>query len=126
MKKVTALMTSVLSVLVASGVSFGATHTYFVLLSGANEVPPNGSTGSGLLIASYDDVTNQLTWIFSYDLEDPNVATNSHFHGPAAAGFTAGAQIGLGDPGGNSAGSYSTGSPSSLTETQEGQLLAGL
>ncbi len=63
-------------------------------LSGANEVPANTSTGSGMLDASLDKQTNVLTWTVTYaGLTSPVKA--GHFHGPAAAGANAGVALGF-------------------------------
>jgi len=58
-------------------------------LKAANEVPPNGSAGSGSLSATYDTETRRLTWTLDYrDLTGPVVA--AHFHGPADASRNSG------------------------------------
>jgi len=63
-------------------------------LSGANEVPANASTGSGMLEASLDKQTNLLTWTVTYTgMTGPVKA--GHFHGPAAAGANAGVAHGF-------------------------------
>ena len=63
-------------------------------LSGASEVPPNDSKGTGTLVANYDTATKKLTWTATYkNLTGP--ATAAHFHGPAAPGANAGPQITL-------------------------------
>ena len=57
-------------------------------LSGDNEVPANGSTGSGTLNARLDTQSNTLTWTLTYaGLSGPVKA--GHFHGPAIAGSNA-------------------------------------
>ena len=67
----------------ANTTKFGAT------LTGAAEVPPTTSTGTGTLEASLNKDTSVLTWKISYSgLTGP--ATAAHFHGPAMAGANAG------------------------------------
>ena len=49
-------------------------------LKASNEVPPNASTGTGTVTATYDTVSKKLTWKGSYSgLSGP--ATAGHFHG---------------------------------------------
>jgi hypothetical protein len=97
---------------------------------GGEEVPANGSAGSGLLIGlSYDDTSNTLsTFSGTYTGLGSNV-TGSHIHGSAifgdgAPGDNAGVFVALNNDGGT-AGSLSSAAPSVLTEDQEANLLAG-
>lgn len=58
----------------------------------ANEVPVNGSTGSGTVDAVLNKETNLFRWKVSYSgLSGP--ATAGHFHGPAAVGANAGVAL---------------------------------
>jgi hypothetical protein len=88
-------------------------------LAGANEVPANVSTGSGVLETSLDKKTNVLTWKVTYaGLTGPVKA--GHFHGPATAGANAGVALGF---------SGSMESPikgsATLTAAQAADVLAG-
>ena len=57
-------------------------------LTGASEVPPVTTPGSGMLTASYEEGTKTLLWSATYSgLTGP--VTGAHFHGPAAAGANA-------------------------------------
>lgn len=57
-------------------------------LKGSAEVPPNNSSGTGIVTATYDTQTKTLSWKGSYSgLSGP--VTAAHFHGPAAAGQNA-------------------------------------
>ena len=57
-------------------------------LSGATEVPPNKSTGKGMVDANFNKQSNVLTWTITYSgLTGP--ATAAHFHGPAGLGVNA-------------------------------------
>jgi hypothetical protein len=68
--------------------------TYHLTLSGANEVPPTTSKGTGTADITYDTVSKVLTWNVTYNgLTGP--ATASHFHSPAAAGANAGVTVPL-------------------------------
>ena len=85
----------------------------------AQSTCPGSSGATGAAFVTYDDVSNLLTWniTFSGLSGAPNAA---HFHGPAAKGVDAGIQVTIGDLTSPSEGS------ATITETQEGQLLAGL
>jgi hypothetical protein len=62
-------------------------------LRGANEVPPNRSSGSGQVDAVYNRETRSLRWKASFaGLTGP--ATMAHFHGPASVGANAGVVLG--------------------------------
>jgi hypothetical protein len=61
---------------------------YHADLKAADEVPPNDSTGSGSLDATYDTESKVLAWTISYNgLTGP--VTKAHFHGPADPGENA-------------------------------------
>jgi hypothetical protein len=61
------------------------------LLSSA-EVPPNDSKGHGMLRATLNTTTDELTYHITFaDLTGPAVA--AHFHGPAMAGENGGPQV---------------------------------
>jgi hypothetical protein len=70
---------------------------------------------------TYDDVTNQLNWTVTWQ-NLPSGVTNSHFHGPAVPGVSAGVVV----PQLNGFASPQVGGPVTLTDTQESQLLSGL
>lgn len=88
-------------------------------LSGAAEVPPNDSSGSGTAEATYDKGSNTLRWKVAYSgLSGP--VTAGHFHGPAMAGQNAGVVVPF---------KGSTASPiegeAAITPEQAADLLAG-
>ena len=61
-------------------------------LNGAAEVPPNPTTATGSVTATYDTATKKLAWKGSYTgLSGP--ATAAHFHGPAEPGKNAGIAV---------------------------------
>ncbi len=61
-------------------------------LSGASEVPANGSTAKGTLEGNFDPATRMLSWNVTYSGLTGNV-TGAHFHGPAMAGSNAGVVV---------------------------------
>lgn len=80
------------AMLVAAPAAFAATETYTAELKGANEVPPNDSTGAGTLTATLDTATKELTFRVAFSgLSGPPTA--AHFHGPAAANANAGVVV---------------------------------
>ncbi len=94
-------------------------ETLTARLSGASEVPPVKSNGSGTVEATLNKKTNLLTWTVTYSgLSGP--ATGAHFHGPAAAGQNAGVAVPI---------TGSLASPingeATLTESQAAELMAG-
>ena len=61
-------------------------------LTGAQEVPPVTTSGTGTADTTFDKSTNVLTWTVTYSgLSGP--LTAGHFHGPAAAGANAGVVV---------------------------------
>ncbi|MGZ8994333.1 MAG: CHRD domain-containing protein [Burkholderiaceae bacterium] len=61
-------------------------------LTGAQEVPPVTTGGSGTVETTFDKSTNVLTWTVTYSgLSGP--VTAGHFHGPAPAGANAGVAV---------------------------------
>jgi hypothetical protein len=57
-------------------------------LKATDEVPPNDSTGTGMLEATYDSSSKQLSYTADYSGLTGN-ATMAHFHGPADPGKNA-------------------------------------
>jgi hypothetical protein len=87
-------------------------------LSGAAQVPPNSSSGSGTAAIKLDG--DVLSWVITYSgLTGP--VTGAHFHGPAAANANAGVIV----PFAGSLGSPITGSQR-LTAAQVAGLRSGL
>ena len=69
-------------ILVSAGAARAETMRYAAHLTGASEVPPNTTTGSGDVTASLDTASKKLTYHATYSgLTGP--ATMAHFHGPA-------------------------------------------
>ena len=87
-------------------------------LSGAQEVPPVSTAGTGTLEAKLDKSTRKLSYTITYSgLSGP--ATAAHFHGPAALGQNAGVVV----PFANAASPIK--GETTLTEAQAADLLAG-
>jgi hypothetical protein len=62
--------------------------TFKANLQPSSEVPPNTSTGSGALDATYDTSSKDFSWKSTYaGLTGPT--TMAHFHGPAPVGQNA-------------------------------------
>ncbi len=67
-----------------AAVSKAAPESFKVALTGAQQVPPVETSGTGTADLTYDPATRVVTWNISYSgLSAP--ATMAHFHGPAAA-----------------------------------------
>ncbi|PPQ17809.1 CHRD domain-containing protein [Bradyrhizobium sp. AC87j1] len=87
-------------------------------LKGSNEVPPNGSSGSGKAEAALDTQTKVLTYTITFaNLTGP--AMGAHFHGPSDAGKNAGIALPF-----KTVQSPIQGS-ATLTDAQAADLLAG-
>jgi hypothetical protein len=82
-----ALAVGVLAMGTASPLRAETIH-YATTLTGASEVPPNDTSGTGTVDADLDTATRTFTYTISYSgLTGPAVA--AHFHGPAAPGSNA-------------------------------------
>jgi hypothetical protein len=83
------LIVPALCVLLLSGAPASAEVVRFeVAVSGANQVPPADTSGTGVLVAEFDTETHRLTWTITYDgLTGPPTA--AHFHGPGEIGVNA-------------------------------------
>jgi hypothetical protein len=102
--------------------SHAAPLSFKVSLTGAEQVPPVQTAGTGTADLSYDAPTRVLTWSVTYSgLSGP--ATMAHFHGPAAAGKNAPPVIWLAEKG--AAVSSPIKGQATLTPEQAQQLTAG-
>lgn len=82
------LIAAGIAVLAWAGPAPAATQSFSVPLTGAQQVPPVQSSGSGTAELTYDPATRVVTWDITYSgLSGP--VTMAHFHGPAAAGKNA-------------------------------------
>jgi hypothetical protein len=99
-------------------------YPFSATYSGANEVPANGSAGTGAITGVYNDVTNTIFYTITFSGMGTNV-TAAHFHAPAVAGVNAPVIIAhAGFPTGVTSGIYSKSDV--LTDAQETQLFNGL
>ena len=72
--------------------AFAQAVMYKADLTGAAQVPPNNSKGTGTLAGDLRPASKKLTYTVTYkDLSGP--ATAAHFHGPADAGANAGVVV---------------------------------
>jgi hypothetical protein len=85
----------------------------------ANGGVGTGSPATGYARLTYDDVSRLLTWEINWEGLEGTV-TNMHFHGPAAAGTSAGVAVTITDQESPSVGT------ATLTEAQAADLLNGL
>ena len=84
----------VLALCLVSGAAQAETKIFKATLSGASEVPPTTSAGTGAATATLDTATNKLSWDVAYSgLTGPALA--AHFHGPADPGQNAGVAVPL-------------------------------
>ena len=82
----------------ALGLAQAAPVSFDVPLTGAQQVPPVQTAGSGSAALTYDPATRVVTWNITFSgLSSP--ATMAHFHGPAAAGKNAGVKVWLSQKG---------------------------
>ena len=88
-RRILAASAALAIVLSASAPALAEMIMYKAALTGASEVPPNDSKGTGTVEASFDTDAKTLTWTISYEGLSGDAAA-AHFHGPAAAGANAG------------------------------------
>ena len=125
MTRHTVLRTALAAGLVAL-VAAGCSHTpmqkmdnYTATLTGAQEVPPKTTAGTGNAEVHYNSATGKVSYRVTYSgLSGP--LTGAHIHGPAAAGANAGVLIPF-----TNGPSPLTGE-ATITPTQFGDLAAGL
>ncbi len=106
----------------AAATAKAAPQTFTVALSGAQQVPPVQTSGSGTATLTYDPDTRHLTWSVTYSGLSSD-ATMAHFHGPAATGKNAGVLIWISKKG-EAMASPITGEVT-LTPDQAQQFMAG-
>jgi hypothetical protein len=93
-----------------------------VELTGAQQVPPVQTSGSGTAKLTYEATTRVLSWTVTYSgLSSP--ATMAHFHGPAETGKNAGVKLWISKKG-EPVASPITGT-STLSEADAKEFLAG-
>ena len=116
------LVAACLAGITYGGVAFAAPVSFSVPLTGAQQVPPVQTSGSGTAALTWDPATRVVTWSITYSgLSGP--ATMAHFHGPAAEGKNAPVVVWLSKKG-SPATSPMTGKET-LTPAQAAQFEAG-
>ena len=97
-----------------------------ITVSGANEVPPVASTGTGTFEGTFNRTTKVLNYTVRWTLGDPNATTNNmHFHGPAEITESKGVRLPItGFPTGSVNQTYTAVTPA-LDAAQEEELLNG-
>lgn len=116
-------MKSLMTVLAAVALGAAASaQTFNLTLSGAEEVPPVPTAGTGTATVTLNTITGAFSVNGTYTGLTSS-ANMAHLHGPAAPGATAGIIIGLGVSGGTSGTFFGGGT---LTPTQVGHVMNGL
>ena len=86
------LALGILAMFLSCGVARAEQINFKADLSGASEVPPVTTAGTGTATAALDTSAKTLTWTVTYSgLGGP--ATAGHIHGPAAPGANAGVLV---------------------------------
>lgn len=98
-----------------------------VHLSGAQEVPPNNSTGTGMAQVTFDPETKMITYSMTWQLGlSTATTTNMHFHGAEDGSDIKSSGVVIGITGFTTASSGSiSGVTRALTDAEVNQLLAG-
>ncbi len=72
--------------------AWAATQSFNATLTGASEVPPTSSAGTGDAVMTFNTKTRKLDYTVTFSgLTGP--AAGAHIHGPAAAGANAGVLV---------------------------------
>ena len=95
MRKAPWLVVTIIGAFLLSGAAQAQQINFKADLSGASEVPPVTTAGTGTATAALDTATKTLTWSVTYSGLTP---TAGHIHGPAAPGANAGVLVPLGNP----------------------------
>jgi hypothetical protein len=94
MRYASPLVAGTLAVCLSCGIAWAADINFKTTLSGASEVPPVTTPGTGNATATFDTATKTLNWTVDYSgMSGP--VTAAHIHGPAAAGANAGVLVPL-------------------------------
>jgi hypothetical protein len=105
-----------------AGSAQAAPESIKVQLTGAEQVPPVQTTGTGTADITYDSATREIKWTVTYSgLSGP--ATMAHFHGPAAAGKNGPVVVWLSKQGSPAPSPFE--GQATLTPDQAQQLMAG-
>jgi hypothetical protein len=115
----TAIAAAAFAVALGFGGSAFAEETKFMaMLTGAEEVPPTDSAGTGTANITWNSDTKEISWSIEFSGLS-GTATAAHFHGPADPGANAGVQVPITDLESPSEGA------ATLTDAQATDLAAG-
>ena len=103
-------------------VTLAAPASFNVPLTGAQQVPPVQTAGSGMAVLTFDPSTRDVTWSVTYSGLSSDV-TMAHFHGPAAEGKNAGVVIWLSKQGAAPTSPFT--GQATLTPAQADQFMSG-
>jgi hypothetical protein len=118
MLKVKLISASVAMLALLAAPAFAEETKFMAMLSGAEEVPPTTSAGTGTANVTWNSDTKELSWTIEFSgLSGP--ATAAHFHGPADPGANAGPVVTIDDLESPSEGK------ATLTDEQAADLAAG-
>ena len=118
MLKVKLISASVAMLALLAAPAFAEETKFMAMLSGAEEVPPTTSAGTGTANVTWNSDTKELSWTIEFSgLSGPAVA--AHFHGPADPGANAGPVVTIDDLESPSEGK------ATLTDEQAADLAAG-
>jgi hypothetical protein len=96
MLKVKLIGASVAMLALLAAPAFAEETKFMATLSGAEEVPPTTSAGTGTANVTWNSDTKELSWTIEFSgLSGP--ATAAHFHGPADPGANAGPVVPIDD-----------------------------
>lgn len=116
----TTLLAATAALVFSVAPAFAETVKFTADLTGAAEVPPTDSAGTGKVEATLDTDTKVFTWTVTYDGLSGE-ATAAHFHGPAAEGANAGPVVPIPDPLASPINGNATLTDEQVTQLQGGQ-----
>jgi len=121
MKRVTHSIIAATALAVMASTSWGTIIPLQALMNGAlaNAGAGTGSSGTGVMTGTLDDVSNLLSWNVTWGGLTGS-PTLQHFHGPALPNQNAGVQVGIGVAGPPVIGS------TTISPSQASDLLGGL
>ena len=111
---------TLLFLLMTAATAFGQMRYFYGNLSGTNEVPPSGSTASGIVVVRFNTTTKLLELFGNYNTLSANIS-GSHIH-VGSAGLNGPVIVQLANTGGTSGTLTGIGT---LTAPQEDSLLNG-
>jgi hypothetical protein len=122
-----ALLLSAVGMCSLASPAAAGTRVYLVDLTGAAEVPPVVTGGTGQCVVNFNDVTGAVSVSGTFSGLTSN-ATLAHIHGPAPVGMNAGILITLTETGGTSGSVSGSGtfSPANITNMLNGLMYVNI